>query len=50
MKKWKQWIKGIYDTEKGENFYILTGSSQMDTFKKVGDSLAGFSWKAFETL
>lgn len=41
MKKWKQWIKGIYDTEKGENTYILTGSSRMDTFKKVGDSLAG---------
>lgn len=41
MKKWKQWIKGIYDTEKGKNQYILTGSSRMDTFKKVGDSLAG---------
>lgn len=41
MKKWKQWIKGVYDTEKGENLYLLTGSSRMDTFKKVGDSLAG---------
>ena len=41
MKKWKQWIKGIYDTEKGKNLYLLTGSSRMDTFKKVGDSLAG---------
>jgi len=41
MKKWKQWIKGIYDTEKGQNSYLLTGSSRMDTFKKVGDSLAG---------
>jgi len=41
MKKWKQWIKGIYDTEKEQNTYILTGSSRMDTFKKVGDSLAG---------
>ncbi len=41
MKKWKQWIKGIYDTEKEKNLYLLTGSSRMDTFKKVGDSLAG---------
>lgn len=40
-KKWKQWIKGIYDTEKGENSFLLTGSSRLDTFKKVGDSLAG---------
>lgn len=41
MKKWKQWIKGVYDTEKSRNTFILTGSSRMDTFKKVGDSLAG---------
>jgi predicted AAA+ superfamily ATPase len=41
MKKWKQWIKSIYDTEKYKNKYILTGSSRMDTFKKTGDSLAG---------
>jgi len=41
MKKWKSWIKGIYDTEKGKNLYLLTGSSRMDTFKKTGESLAG---------
>lgn len=41
MKKWKQWIKGIYDTEKSQNKYLLTGSSRIDTFKKTGDSLAG---------
>jgi uncharacterized protein len=41
LKKWKQWIKGIYDTEKGKNKFILTGSSRIDTFKKAGDSLAG---------
>ncbi len=41
MKKWKQWIKGIYDTEKGQNKYLLTGSTKLDTFKKAGDSLAG---------
>lgn len=41
LNKWKQWIKGIYDTEKGENKYILTGSTRLDTFKKAGESLAG---------
>lgn len=41
MKKWKQWIKGIYDTEEHLNKYILTGSAKMDALKKVGDSLAG---------
>lgn len=41
MKMWKRWIKGIYDTEKGKNQFLLTGSSRLDTFKKTGDSLAG---------
>lgn len=41
MKKWKQWLKGIYDLEKGKNKILVTGSARMDTFKKVGDSLAG---------
>lgn len=41
LKKWKQWIKGIYDTENEQNKYILTGSTRLDVFKKDGDSLAG---------
>lgn len=41
MKKWKQWIKGVYDTEDNRNKFILTGSARMDALKKVGDSLAG---------
>jgi predicted AAA+ superfamily ATPase len=40
MPKWKQWLKGVYDTEKKKNF-IVTGSARLDHFKKVGDSLAG---------
>lgn len=39
--KWKQWLKGIYDTNEYRNSYIVTGSAKLDTFKKVGDSLAG---------
>lgn len=41
MRKWKQWLKGIYDLEKGKNKILVTGSARMDTYKKAGDSLAG---------
>ncbi|MFN7903892.1 MAG: ATP-binding protein [Pseudobdellovibrionaceae bacterium] len=41
MNKWKQWLKGIYDLEKGKNKILVTGSSKMETFRKTGDSLAG---------
>ncbi|MFZ4715349.1 MAG: ATP-binding protein [Bacteriovoracaceae bacterium] len=40
MKKWKQWLKGIYDTEARKNF-LVTGSARLDTHRKVGDSMAG---------
>ncbi|OFZ21683.1 MAG: hypothetical protein A2202_08690 [Bdellovibrionales bacterium RIFOXYA1_FULL_36_14] len=41
MKKWKQWLKGIYDVEGIETPLLVTGSARLDTFKKTGDSLAG---------
>lgn len=41
MRKWKQWLKGIYDLERGKNKILVTGSARMDTFRKAGDSLAG---------
>ncbi len=40
MKNWKRWLKGIVDTEK-RNQILVTGSAKPNTFKKVGDSLAG---------
>jgi predicted AAA+ superfamily ATPase len=39
--KWKQWLKGIFDKNEYTNKFIVTGSARLDTFKKVGDSLAG---------
>lgn len=47
MKDWKRWIKGIYDTQGNHPRLIVTGSAQFDTFRKVGDSLAGryFSYR-----
>ena len=39
--KWKQWIKGIYDTSTMPPAMVVTGSARLDTYKKTGDSLAG---------
>lgn len=39
--KWKQWLKGIFDKNDFKNNFIVTGSARLDTFKKVGDSMAG---------
>lgn len=41
MRKWKSWIKGVYDTAGIPPRLLLTGSAQLDTFRKAGDSLAG---------
>lgn len=41
MPKWKQWLKGIYDKEGVTPNLIVTGSARVDSYKKVGDSLAG---------
>lgn len=39
--KWKDILKGIYDTHKEDYRFIITGSARLDTFKKSGDSLVG---------
>ncbi|EKD56420.1 MAG: hypothetical protein ACD_58C00197G0004 [uncultured bacterium] len=41
MNQWKRWLKGIYDTEGVRPRILVTGSSKLETYKKVGDSLAG---------
>jgi predicted AAA+ superfamily ATPase len=41
LKNWKSWLKGIYDTEGIPPALVVTGSAKLDTYKKVGDSLAG---------
>jgi hypothetical protein len=41
LKNWKSWLKGIYDTEKRPPALLVTGSAKLDTYRKVGDSLAG---------
>ncbi|MBC2716362.1 MAG: ATP-binding protein [Desulfobacteraceae bacterium] len=41
MKKWKAWIKGVYDTEGIPPSLLVAGSARLDTYKKGGESLAG---------
>lgn len=41
MPKWKSWLKGIYDKEGHQPQLLITGSARLNTFRKVGDSLAG---------
>lgn len=40
-KKWKTFIKGIYDTYKAKYKIIVTGSARLNIFRKGGDSLLG---------
>lgn len=41
LKNWKSWLKGVYDTEERRPGLLVTGSAKLDTYRKVGDSLAG---------
>lgn len=41
MPNWKRYIKGIYDKEGVRPNLLVAGSAKLDTYKKVGDSLAG---------
>lgn len=41
MPKWKNYLKGVYDT-KNKNLHILvTGSARLEAYRKAGDSMAG---------
>jgi hypothetical protein len=39
--RWRNLVKGIYDTEKSRRRIIVTGSARLDYYRKGGDSLAG---------
>jgi predicted AAA+ superfamily ATPase len=41
LKKWKSWIKGIYDVEKENTNFLVTGSARLDVYRRGGDSLQG---------
>jgi uncharacterized protein len=39
--RWKQKLKGLYDTSRGATPIVVTGSARLDVFRKGGDSLLG---------
>lgn len=41
MPKWKNYLKGIYDTKKAHQKILVIGSARLEIFNHVGDSLAG---------
>jgi len=41
MKKWKNYLKGVYDTKPPHLQILVTGSARLETFRQAGDSLAG---------
>jgi hypothetical protein len=38
--RWRNLLKGIYDTEKSSRRIVVTGSARLDYYRKGGDSLA----------
>jgi uncharacterized protein len=41
MPKWKNYLKGVYDTKLPHQKILVTGSARLEVFNQVGDSLAG---------
>ncbi len=41
MPRWKNFLKGIYDTKPTHQKILVTGSARLEIFNRVGDSLAG---------
>jgi predicted AAA+ superfamily ATPase len=40
-KNWKNWIKGVFDTNEGPAHFLVTGSARLDVYRRGGDSLLG---------
>lgn len=41
LKKWKSWLKGVWDDTSRRSNILVTGSARLEIYKKGGDSLAG---------
>lgn len=41
MKGWKNFVKGVFDTRESNLRILVTGSSRLEMYRQVGDSLAG---------
>lgn len=41
MPKWKNFLKGVYDTKEERLKILVTGSARLNTYRYMGDSMAG---------
>lgn len=41
FRRWKNWLKGLYDTRRGQHSILVTGSARLDVYRRGGDSLLG---------
>lgn len=41
FRKWRNWLKGLFDQHHPEHAFLITGSAQLETFSRGGDSLQG---------
>lgn len=39
--RWKNWVKGLYDTQCDRHQFLVTGSARLDVYRRGGDSLLG---------
>lgn len=40
-RRWRNWLKGIYDKAKTVRQYLVTGSARLDLYRRGGDALTG---------
>lgn len=40
-RRWRNWLKGIYDKTKSKRRYLITGSARLDIYRRGGDALTG---------
>ena len=39
--RWKQWLKGVFDSKTSNQEYLVTGSARLDVYRRGSDSLMG---------
>ncbi len=40
-KRWRNWLKGVFDKSRSERQFLITGSARLDLYRRGGDALTG---------
>ena len=40
-RRWRNWLKGLYDKTKSFRHYLVTGSARLDLYQRGGDAMTG---------